>query len=122
MPQPSRPCPTPRCAELQPCSRHERKPFATARRSTALYRTARWRRESKAFLAANPWCVASVEMARSGGDRTTRRCAAAATIADHHVPHRGDEAKFWDEGNWAALCRQHHNAKTGRETRVRADG
>jgi 5-methylcytosine-specific restriction protein A len=41
----------------------------------------------------------------------------AATVVDHVVPHRGDAALFWDEVNWAALCKRCHDAKTAREGR-----
>ena len=108
----ARVCPKPRCPRLQPCPDHQRKPFANARRSTSLYGTERWKRESSAHLLREPNCGA---------------CAATgvmtlATVVDHIVPHRGDEALFWDETNWASLCRPHHNAKTGRETRERGRG
>jgi 5-methylcytosine-specific restriction enzyme A len=68
---------------------------------------ARWRCARAAYLARNPLCV---------------RCQAqeriwAATVVDHVVPHRGDKRLFWDEGNWAALCKPCHDAKTAREGR-----
>jgi 5-methylcytosine-specific restriction enzyme A len=68
---------------------------------------ARWRRARAAYLALNPLCV---------------RCQAqgrirAATVVDHVVPHRGDPKLFWDEANWAALCKPCHDAKTAREGR-----
>jgi 5-methylcytosine-specific restriction enzyme A len=67
----------------------------------------RWRRARAAYLARNPLCV---------------RCQAqerirAATVVDHVVPHRGDPKLFWDEANWAALCKPCHDAKTAREGR-----
>jgi 5-methylcytosine-specific restriction enzyme A len=67
----------------------------------------RWRRARAAYLARNPLCV---------------RCQAAgyigsSTVVDHVVPHRGDAALFWDEANWAALCKPCHDAKTAREGR-----
>lgn len=128
--QPTRPCPQPRCPELQPCPRHERKPFATARRTgVSLYRTAEWRRESKAFLAANPSCVETVTSAHppnvDGGvalGLMVASCGNSATVVDHRIPHRGNEGAFWERGNWQALCRRCHQAKTGREARVRAYG
>jgi 5-methylcytosine-specific restriction protein A len=40
-----------------------------------------------------------------------------ATVVDHIVPHRGDQRLFWDEANWAALCKPCHDAKTAREGR-----
>lgn len=108
----ARPCPKPRCPELQPCPRagHTRIPFEGATRTgVALYNTRRWRQESREYLAGNPYCVAE-----------NGTCSTLATVVDHRIPHRGDEALFWDRfGNWQAMCRAHHNAKTGRETRER---
>lgn len=131
-----RPCPhTPHCPKLQPCPDHPRIPYANARRSTNLYGTARWRRESRAFLAANPTCeqrieVLVVDKALSSEEvaETWQRyqeagsCGAPATVVDHRIPHRGNEVKFWQQGNWAALCKPHHQAKTGREVRYRKGG
>jgi len=67
----------------------------------------RWRRARAAYLARHPLCVP---------------CAAAgrlvqATVVDHIVPHSGDPVLFWDEANWAALCKACHDAKTAREGR-----
>jgi 5-methylcytosine-specific restriction protein A len=78
------------------------RPSATARGYGA-----RWRRARQAFLTRHPLCV---------------RCEAQgrrepATVVDHAVPHRGDPLLFWDEGNWAALCKRCHDAKTAREGR-----
>ena len=38
-----------------------------------------------------------------------------ATVVDHIVPHRGDQKLFWDQSNWQALCKRHHDLKTGNE-------
>lgn len=64
----------------------------------------RWRKESKAFLAVNPWCVQL-------GDGCTR----LATLVDHIVPHRGDMVKFWNRANWQGLCDHCHNVHKARE-------
>ncbi|HVL67188.1 MAG TPA: HNH endonuclease [Vicinamibacterales bacterium] len=73
-----------------------------------------WRKRSQAFLKRYRLC----------GDRPAGRwpvgslCRAAgrvsvATVTDHVRPHKGDQDLFWDElGNWQALCRDCHNAKT----------
>lgn len=34
---------------------------------------------------------------------------AATEIVDHVEPHRGDQLKFWDKGNWQPCCRWHHD-------------
>jgi 5-methylcytosine-specific restriction protein A len=70
---------------------------------------ARWRRARAAYLAAHPLCA---ECSRQG--RVT-----PARVVDHVVPHRGDQALFWDEANWQPLCDHTspfdcHGAKTGR--------
>lgn len=36
----------------------------------------------------------------------------SATVVDHVIPHKDDEELFWNEGNWAALCKTHHDVKT----------
>lgn len=61
---------------------------------------ARWRKARLAFLKRNPLCV----YCRQAG-RTT-----PATVVDHIEPHKGDQRKFWDVGNWAALCRPCHDS------------
>ncbi len=119
MTRPSRPC-RQHCPNLQPCAKHPTpKPFANARRTgVAFTRTARWKRERKAFLVRNPYCVSVVIDGSGHGER----CGEPATVVDHIRPHRGDEMLFWAwASNWAGLCAPHHNAKTGRETRERAN-
>lgn len=69
------------------------------------YKLARWQKERRIFLDANPFCV---ECAKEGRD------AVKATDVDHIVPHRGDYEKFWAVANWQALCSMHHLEKTGR--------
>lgn len=70
----------------------------------------RWRKARDRFLRANPLCV----MCKAHGDVT------AATVVDHIEPHRGDQALFWDESNWAPLCAHHHSSDKQREENSRA--
>lgn len=70
--------------------------------STARGYDHRWRRARKRYLAKNPLCV----HCEAEGIYT------AANEVDHVIPHRGDQALFWDESNWQALCKPHHSAKT----------
>ena len=67
----------------------------------------RWRRARAAFLALHPLCVPCAAAGR----------LKAATVVDHIVPHRGDATLFWDEANWAPVCKRCHDAKTAREGR-----
>lgn len=58
----------------------------------------RWRKESRKFLAMNPWCSL-----HGGG------CTLLATVVDHIRPHRGDMRLFWDHSNWQGLCKHCHD-------------
>ena len=61
---------------------------------------ARWRKESKLYLAENPLC----EDCLKRGELVT------ATLVHHIVDHKGNEELFWDrENNWRALCGWCHN-------------
>lgn len=71
---------------------------AAARSYRHLYKTARWKRESRAFLRDHPLCVMCPDKSKRG-----------ATIVDHVTPHRGDPDLFWNQDNWQALCRSHHS-------------
>lgn len=63
----------------------------------------RWRKERAVFLAQYPLCVMCKDLGK----------AKAATVVDHIVPHKGNYSRFWDVGNWQALCSECHNKKTG---------
>lgn len=92
-----------------------------AQRGTAAQRGygSRWQSARHAYLGRHPLCV---ECQRE--NRLT-----AATVVDHIRPHRLAEALkdgsqsairsaqslFWDQDNWQALCKTHHDAKTARE-------
>ena len=67
----------------------------------------RWRRARDAFLRRNPLCITCGKAGR----------LEPSTVVDHVVPHRGDQDLFWDEANWAALCKRCHDRKTAREGR-----
>jgi 5-methylcytosine-specific restriction protein A len=45
----------------------------------------------------------------------TRGCLNVASIVDHHVPHKGNDALFWDRSNWRSRCKRCHDAKTTRQ-------
>ena len=70
------------------------------------YKTARWQKHRARHLALNPLCVMCVSEGRT----------TAARVADHVVPHRGDETAFWD-GELQALCFAHHNSDAQRAER-----
>ena len=106
--RPLRPCKKPGCRNLTRsgwCDEH--KPVYRDDRGSANSRgyTARWRRERARYLAEHPWCA---ECQRQGR-------LEPATEVDHIVPHKGDQALFWDRGNWQGLCKRCHSRKTAGE-------
>ncbi len=66
---------------------------------------AAWQRARRAYLSEHPLCVACVRLGR----------VTPATVVDHVTPHRGDEKLMWDEANWQAMCKRHHDEKTARQ-------
>lgn len=70
-----------------------------------------WDKARRGYLARHPYCV----MCEAEGQQVL------ATVVDHIVPHRGDNALFWDRSNWASLCQPHHcGDKQSMEARGRA--
>jgi 5-methylcytosine-specific restriction protein A len=67
----------------------------------------RWHRARTDYLQRHPLCVHC-----DGEGRAT-----PATVVDHIVPHKGDDTRFWNEGNWQSLCKPHHDRKSAREGR-----
>lgn len=66
----------------------------------------KWRKARERYLSEHPLCC---YCEREGGVVT------AATVVDHIIPHKGDQALFWDESNWQSLCDFHHNSAKARE-------
>ena len=75
----------------------------------------RWRRISRAQLAAHPLCAFCL-----AGDVIT-----PATVCDHVEDHKGDETKFWS-GPFQSLCAPCHSgtkqrAEHGRQVHLLDD-
>ena len=70
------------------------------------YSTKRWRGRRDEQLSDEPLCA----MHLAKGE------IVAATVADHVVPHRGDEALFFD-GALQSLCKPCHDSAKQREER-----
>ena len=68
---------------------------------------ARWQRARTFYLNAHPLCCYC--------EREKR--VSAASIVDHIKPHKGDEALFWDSGNWQPLCKPCHDTIKAQEER-----
>lgn len=65
----------------------------------------RWQQTRAGYLRKHPLCA---HCARDGR-------VEPATDVDHIVPHRGDQALFWDRSNWQGLCHACHSRKTAAE-------
>lgn len=65
----------------------------------------RWRKARETFLRSHPLCA----------DHMQRGQVVPATVVDHIVPHKGDQALFWDSENWQPLCASCHGVKTARQ-------
>jgi len=112
--RPKRPCRHPGCPETHRnqngyCDDHAQDARAYDRnrphRSKRGY-DRRWIRARALYLAEHPFCV----VCQAKGKMIV------ATEVDHITPHKGDQDLFWDESNWQPLCKNHHSAKTARET------
>lgn len=63
---------------------------------------AAWQKYRVSFLRLNPYCA---------------KCGGPATVVDHIIRHRGDQARFWDPHNHQPLCEPCHNGPKQREER-----
>lgn len=109
---PKRPCTFPGCPELTlngRCVKHtrEERKIIDGRRGSAASRgyDGKWQAARAEFLRLHPLC---------------HRCHATgrltqATVVDHVIAHKGDKDTFWDQKNWAALCKQCHDRKTAQQ-------
>jgi len=68
------------------------------------YKSPRWLKIRKLYLAQNPLCAECEKLGRT----------VPATILDHIIPHRGNEALFFEPTNRAGLCKRCHDSKTRR--------
>ena len=86
---------------------HHRRGKRDYRPKPSPYNNRRWKAASRAFRSRpeNVWCAESKKHGR------LRR----STQTDHVIPHQGDQALFWDETNWQALCDRCHARKTRRQ-------
>ena len=107
--RPKRPCAHPGCPELvaegKYCENHRILHPEETRSASGRGYSRSWQKASKQFLMEHPLCVQCMADGRY----------VRATVVDHIVPHRGDQKLFWDRSNWQALCKAHHDKKTGLE-------
>lgn len=79
----------------------------------------KWQKARAGYLRSHPFCI----------EHEIRNELVQATIVDHKVPHKLDDAMnsgdaerianakalFWDSANWQSLCKTCHDQKTSRE-------
>lgn len=70
-----------------------------------LYDTARWKRLRLQQLSQEPCCRLC----------KARSVVRAATVADHIVPHKGDQQLFFDPSNLQSLCDECHTVSKARQ-------
>ena len=108
--RPKVPCHHPGCPELVPagtkyCDIHKPMHPEEARSAGSRGYGKAWQKARREYLNAHPLCVECQKEGRY----------VKATVVDHIIPHRGDQKLFWDRTNWQALCKKHHDLKTGNE-------
>ena len=64
-----------------------------------------WRKARARYLQSHPLCAYCMKQGKTE----------AATVVDHIVKHSGNQDLFWDESNWQALCKLHHDSTKQRE-------
>lgn len=72
------------------------------------YKTARWQRLRWQVLVDGLFTCAMCQRVEADTSQL---------VADHVVPHRGDEGLFWDRGNLQCLCKACHDGTKQREER-----
>lgn len=78
------------------------------------YKTARWQKLRWSILVRDLFTCSMCKRIEADTSQL---------VADHRVPHRGDETLFWDEGNLQCLCKAcHDSAKQSAERRGRRPG
>ncbi len=76
------------------------------------YKTARWRKLRMDVLLRDQFTCQMKGCGRIEADTSQ-------LVADHKVPHRGDETLFWSDKNLQCLCKPCHDSKKQAEERAR---
>jgi len=110
--RPAIPCKHPGCSRLvsygaKYCEEHETMHRSDVKGTKEKGYENKWRKARVRFLKAHPLCLKCMDQGRF----------VKATVVDHIVPHRGDQALFWDEASWQPLCKPCHDTKTMTEDR-----
>jgi 5-methylcytosine-specific restriction endonuclease McrA len=80
----------------------------------AWYNSRRWRK-----LREKIWARDLYTCQQTGEICTGKHPAGNSPVADHIVPHRGNEALFWDESNLQTVSKAYHDSQKQREEKSR---
>ncbi|MBK4215567.1 HNH endonuclease [Paracoccus caeni] len=84
--------------------------FPSGKPSDAWHKTKRWQRLRIRIIARD-----SAVCQMCGCRTTTGRKNPRAAEVDHIIPHRGDEARFWNVNNLQCLCKVCHSTTKQRQ-------
>lgn len=102
--------PSPR---LQPAP--DRRGEPPQRRSMSWTHTGRWKKERAAFIKAKTVEAAErgdlLRCVKTGVVLSGRDPEPNSPVLDHIIPHRGDEALFWDQTNWQVVAKSWHDSQ-----------
>lgn len=93
-----------------PDDRKERGRYRDAQPYRRWYKTARWQALRWAVLLRDLFTCQWPGCGKVVADTSK-------LVADHRVPHRGDEALFWDDANLWTLCKHCHDSRKQSEER-----
>ncbi|WP_412063993.1 HNH endonuclease [Rhizobium sp. SYY.PMSO] len=79
----------------------------------AWYKTSRWQKLRMSVLVRDLFTCQMKGCGRIEADTSQ-------LVADHKIPHHGDEALFWDENNLQCLCKPCHDKLKQKEERAQA--
>ncbi len=72
------------------------------------YKLARWRQLRLSILERDLFTCCRCNVPKADTSQL---------VADHRIPHRGDEALFWDANNLQCMCKTCHDTHKQREER-----
>ena len=107
--KPKHPCAHPGCPELidagqKYCEKHKAAHPEEVRSAQSRGYDSKWQRFRKQYLKAHPFCVMCLKQG----------LFVPATLIDHIRPFRGEERLEYGRDNLQALCKHHHDEKTGK--------
>ena len=79
-----------------------------------LYKTARWEKLRRDVFERDHYTCRHTGVICAG-----KHPAPDSPVCDHIVPHRGDEALFWDKGNLQTVSKAYHDSEKQKQERAK---